>query len=175
MAIVDPRTHKMIADTALSGRYELRIHDIAPEDIVPNGDRYVVEVIDIDEKVLLGQLLIVTQAEAPKDPNNPMADPQVERRGVLAAVIVSVGNGHLLGLPDPKLVVGGEQNSWVQRESADVPMFFSPGDVVFVDHNAKGRALQILKRECRIVNQIDILGSVPKLRLKHTDDGWQPE
>jgi len=137
-----------------SSRYELKIHEVAPEDIEPLGDRYVVEVIDIDEKIELGQILVVTQQ--PKEDNSPMADPTVERRGVLAAVVVSVGNGHLLGIKD------------------EVPMFYSVGDCVLVDHNAKGRALKIVGRECRIVNQIDCLARLP-MRLVRVDGEWIPE
>lgn len=170
MAHLDPRA--IAART--NSRYELKIHEIDPDAIVPNGDRYLVEVIDIDEKILLGQLLVVTQA--PEDRGNPMADPNVERRGVLAAVIVTKGNGHLLGLPDWAVGVPEGQHTMggVTRKPADVPMFYEPGDVVFVDFNARGRALKVLNRELRIVNQIDVLAKLGGQRLKRAaDGGWE--
>jgi co-chaperonin GroES (HSP10) len=158
----------------------LKIHELRPEDIEPNGDRYVVEVIDIDEKIELGRILVVTQ-QPKMDPRDPQADPTLEQRGVMVAVVVRAGNGHLLGLPDHKLAVlqrnphpntsGYEE---IMVAPADVPMFFEPGTVVFVDHNAKGRALKILGRECRIVNQIDILAALPSMKLRRSDDGgWE--
>jgi len=156
-------------------RYELRIHEVEPGDIIPSGDRYVVEVIDIDEKIELGQILVMTQD--PKiDPKDPKADPNIEVRGVLVGVIVSRGNGHLLGLPDPALVqrdLSGHDT--VVRAHADVPMFFAPGDVVFVDRNAKGRALKILGREIRIIAQIDVLASLRGVRLVRGENGWEQE
>jgi hypothetical protein len=154
----------------------LKLHEIAPEDIVPNGDRYLVEVIDIDEKVLLGQLLVVTQNEQLDARGNPLADPTVERRGVLAAVVISVGNGHLLGLPDiPMTSKVGTPQEETENVWASVPMFYEPGDVVLIDHNAKGRALKIAGRELRIVNQIDILAQVSGVLLQRTEDGktWE--
>lgn len=172
MAQLDP-TARLRAVVSSSPRFELKIHEIAPEDIIPNGDRYVVEVIDLDETVQLGQLLVVTQPSR-QNPNDPLVDPTVENRGVLAAVVVSVGNGHLLGLPDPALAVLNRNGcESVERSKADVPMFYEPGDVVLVDHNAKGRALKIVGRECRIVNQIDVLAALPKVKLLRTERGWE--
>lgn len=159
-----------------SERFELKINEVDLEDIKPNGDRYVVEVIDLDEKIELGQILVVTQ-DPSINPRDPSANPNVEQRGVLTAVVVRAGNGHLLGLPDPRLAVRNiSGNEEVERHPADVPMFFERGDVVFVDRNAKGRALRILGREGRIVNQIDVLarlelGGKP-VRLVREDGIW---
>lgn len=170
MAHLDPSAHLRVI-TAPS-RFKLKIHDIAPEAIEPNGDRYVVEVIDLDETIQLGQMLVVTQDPTINE-KDPMADPKVEKRGVLAAVIVDRGNGHLLGLPDPVIVDGKGD---LQRPAANVPMFYQPGDVVFVDHNAKGRNVKIVGRECRIVGQIDILARVRGVRLRRGEDGdWERE
>lgn len=157
-------------------RFVLKIHDISPERVAPNGDRYTVEVIDFDESILLGQLLVVTQNS--KDPRgDPQADPTVERRGVLAAVIVRAGNGHLLGLPDlaPVMEKVGEYEPG-ERPWPSVEMLYSPGDVVLVDFNARGRDLKILAKEVRIINQIDVLAGIDGMRLKRTDDGgWERE
>lgn len=189
MALIDP------ADLAArlakkSDRFQLALHKLDPEQIIPNGDRYVVEVIDIDEIVELGQL-VAAYVDPNFDPKDPKAPVNVEKRGVLTAVVVSRGNGHLLGLPDPRVPVkakveGVEERGQpvfedrIERHAADVPMFFDKGDVVFVDHNARGRALRIVKDskapEYRIVNQIDILAHVKGVRLKRTEDGsWEQE
>jgi co-chaperonin GroES (HSP10) len=166
--MIDRTVHSIPA--LASDRFELKVHTIDPEDITPLGDRYVVEVITMDEKVLLGSVLVVTQEPEGKA-GDPMADPTIERRGVLAAVVIAKGNGHLLGLPDPK-AWSESKGAW-QKAAADVPMFYEPGDIIFVDHNAKGRALKIVGREIRIVNQIDILARLDGVTLERTESGWQ--
>lgn len=177
MAILDPRDGPRFARA--SQRFTLHIHEVALEDIVPNGDRYVVEVLDLDEKIELGSILVVTQ-EQPQRPGDPQADPTIERRGVIAAVVIRAGNGHLLGLPDlapqqgGELVTGDGGHGYfpVDRPPASVPMFFDPGDVVLIDHNAKGRALKILGREGRIVNQIDVLADIEGINLHRVNGEW---
>jgi co-chaperonin GroES (HSP10) len=155
------------------GKFQLLIHSVALEDIEPLGDRYVLETIDLDEKIELGRILVVTQ-DAIRDPRDPSSDPRLENRGVIAGVIVRAGNGHLLGLPDPAFVAAGGGDELL-RGSADVPMFCEPGDVVLVDHNAKGRALKILGREGRVINQIDVLAKIEGIRLRRVGDEWEPE
>ncbi len=164
MGFIDPRVTRLSTK-----RYELKIHHLDPEDIAPNGDRYVVEVLDVDETMEFGRLLLLTQP--PADAYGALADPNMEVRGIIPAVVVAVGNGHMLGLSDlPPLTKGGE------RPWASVPMFYKHGDVVFVDHNARGRALRIVGRECRVVNQLDILCSLPNLRLHRNAEGaWEQE
>lgn len=170
MAFIDPKGAHLRSITKRD-RFQLKIHNVAPESIIPNGDRYVVEVIDLDETIELGQMLVVTQ-DPTLDPKDPRNNPQIEQRGVLTAVIVQRGNGHLLGLPDPALLTPSDS---IVRSSADVPMFYEPGDVVFVDHNAKGRNVKIVGRECRIVNQIDVLAKVEGIKLERAEDGdWKP-
>ena len=176
MAQFDPRARALtsIKATPDRGLFKLKIHDLKPEDLTPNGDRYVVEEIDVDEQIERGQLLVITQ-NAPRHPGDPNADPTIENRGVIVAVVIRAGNGHLLGLPDPRIAVkdaigNGER---VARQPADVPMFFEEGDVVFVDHNAKGRALRILGREIRVINQIDCLAKLEGVKLKRTENGWE--
>lgn len=173
MAFIDPKITHLRAVTKRD-RFQLKIHNVAPESIIPNGDRYVVEVIDLDETIELGQMLIVTQ-DPTLDPKDPRNNPQIEQRGVLTAVIVTRGNGHLLGLPDPRLITKNPAGTdTITREKADVPMFYEPGDVVFVDHNAKGRNVKIVGRECRIVNQIDCLAKIEGIKLERTEDGdWK--
>lgn len=152
-------------------RFELKIHEVSPENIAPNGDRYVVEVIDLDENIQLGQILIVSQ-DPNINPRDPSANPTIEQRGVLAAVVIRGGNGHLLGLPDTATATTSDR---IVRTAADVPMFFEAGDVVLVDRNAKGRALKIVGRECRIVNQIDVLAKIDGVRLVRDDNAWVRE
>jgi co-chaperonin GroES (HSP10) len=173
---MDPSAARLIAaPRATAPRFLLKLHETEPEDIEPLGDRYVVEVIDIDESVEFGQLLVITQA-TPQRPGDPQADPTIENRGVLAAVVIRAGNGHLLGLPDiprpnaPHKAEADHEMLW-----SAVPMFMEPGDVVLVDHNAKGRALKIVGRECRIVSQIDCLAKIEGVRLKRENRTWVQE
>jgi hypothetical protein len=165
--IIRPRTHTV-------AKFMLELHDFDPAAMEPIGDRYIVETIPVEDTVKFGSFLIMAQG-AQIDPKNPMATPGVERRGVLPAVIIALGNGHLLGLPDPRLVKrDGAGMDTIVREAADVPMFLKPGDMVLLDMNSKGRALQIVDREIRVVNQIDCLVKLP-LRLTWTDEGWVRE
>lgn len=155
-------------------QFMLHLHDFNPAAMVPIGDRYVVETIPVEDTVSFGSFLVMAQG-VEIDPKNPMANPAVERRGVLPAVIIAVGNGHLLGLPDHRIAVkmpAGHDE--VQRHPADVPMFMRVGDVVLLDMNSKGRALKIVDREIRVVNQIDCLLKLP-IRLTWTDEGWVRE
>ena len=156
------------------------MHGIEPEELTPNGDRYLVEIIDIDETFEVGTILVVTPAAA-VDQRDPMQRPggAMEARGVIPAVVLKRGNGHLLGLADWANVVtpgsGLERDLQIVRTPANVPMFYDIGDVVFVDHNARGRGLRILGREVRLVNQIDILAAHDTLRLERDEEGeWRP-
>jgi hypothetical protein len=154
--------------------FMLQLHEFEPAAMEPIGDRYVVETLFVDEMVQFGSLLV--HAVQPNiDPRNPAADPTVEKRGVLPAVILACGNGHLLGLPDTRVAVrtiSGKDE--VERHPADVPVFMRPGDVVLVDMNSKGRALKLADREIRVINQIDCLVRLP-VRLVWTDTGWVRE
>jgi hypothetical protein len=129
-----------------------------------------VETNDVHEQVTFGRLLIVTQ-QPQINPRDPASDPSVETRGVVPAVVITAGNGHLLGIPDPWVACDDQ----LFHKSADVPMFYKPGDVVFLDHNARGRALRMFGREIRIVNQIDVLLKLDGVRLVRVDGVWQPE
>ena len=142
--------------------FMLELHEFEPAAMEPNGDRYVVETLFVDELVKFGSLLVhAVQPEI--DPRDPKADPTVEKRGVLPAVILAVGNGHLLGLPDPRVVVRNiSGNEEVERHPADVPMWYKPGDVVLVDMNSKGRALKLANREIRVIGQIDCLVKIAR-------------
>jgi hypothetical protein len=157
-------------------KFQLKIHGLAPEDIYPNGDRYVVETIEVDEAMEFGSLLVVSGlGDVPDAQRKPWEKGMVEKRGVFPAVIVTVGNGHLLGLPDwPSRGAGTGEIMAPSRSKAEVPMFFESGQVVFVDYNAKGRSLRMIGREVRIVNQIDVLASLPieKVRLERHDGVW---
>lgn len=193
MAHVDPAARMRL----ISGKkFELKINELEADALEPIGDRYLVEELPVHEEVLFGSLLVLTKAEpSPEnDPRNPNRDPQVERRGVMPAVVVDVGNGHLLGIPDPAFLdtskakgEGGEvfddaadletlaNASRIKRAPADVPMFCKPGDVVLVDMNNRGRALKIAGRNLRVVNQMDVLVRSKRVRLKWNGDGWERE
>jgi hypothetical protein len=151
-------------------KFHLLLHDFDPTEMLPIGDRYIVETIPVEETVKFGSFVVVANVGGDTNPRDPSGNPAVERRGVLPAVIIAAGNGHLLGLPDHKIVVDGK----IVREPADVPIFFTPGDVVLLDMNAKGRSLMIVDREIRVVNQMDCLVKLP-LRLEWTEQGWKRE
>jgi hypothetical protein len=160
-------------------KFMLQLHEFDPAQMEPIGDRYIVETIPVEETVKFGSFIVMAQVGADTNPRDPSGNPTVERRGVLPAVIIAVGNGHLLGLPDPRLVLQYSDdlaplNSEVERHSADVPMFFRPGDVALLDMNAKGRSLKIVDREIRVVNQLDLLVKLP-VRLEWTEEGWKHE
>jgi co-chaperonin GroES (HSP10) len=155
-------------------QFMLELHEFEPAAMEPIGDRYVVETLFVEETVQFGSLLVYTP-QADIDPRDPAANPKAEKRGVLPAVIIAVGNGHLLGLPDPRIAVRNVSGrDEVERHPADVPMFCKAGDVVLVDMNYKGKALKIADREVRVVNAIDILIKLP-VRLIWTDEGWVRE
>ena len=93
----------LLTPKALPKPFRLRIHDLLPSDIVPNGDRYIVETLDVDEDVLTcNGLLVPVQAV---DPRNGQPSMITEYRGVAPAVVVMRGNGHLLGLSDHAVVM----------------------------------------------------------------------
>lgn len=151
-------------------KFKLKLHGIEPEAIIPNGDRYLVETLEVDDVMQFGQLLVIVQ-DPNVNPRDAKADPQVENRGIIAAVIVQAGNGHLLGLADHALVLsaGAER---IERAPADVPMFFEAGDVVLIDRSARGRPLRYANRELRLVNQIDVLARIEGIRLVRKDGVW---
>jgi len=155
-------------------QFMLELHEFEPAAMEPIGDRYVVETLFVEETVKFGSLLVYTP-QADIDPRDPAANPKAEKRGVLPAVIITAGNGHLLGLADPRLVVGSPSGlTHVERHPADVPMFLKPGDVVLIDMNYKGKALKIADREIRVINQMDCLVKLP-VRLLWSDEGWVRE
>jgi hypothetical protein len=76
-------------------------------------------------------------------------------------------------LPDPWIVTPTTNGGGtVHQQAASVPMFYGEGDVLLIDHNAKGRALMIVGRECRIVNQIDVLARIEGVHLERRDGAW---
>ena len=88
---------------ATAPRLQIKLHELAAESIVPCGDRYLIEVVDFDEAFQLGQLLVLTK-DTQINLKDPKADPMVEPRGVIGGVVLAVGNGHLLGIPDHAIV-----------------------------------------------------------------------
>ena len=177
--IIRPRVHAVVK------KFMLELHEFDPAEMEPIGDRYIVETIPVEETVSFFSFIVVAGGTDPStiDPRNPLSNPNVERRGVVPAVVVATGNGHLLGLPDPRLVVPFANTMRepvqitrydVERHAADVPMFLAPGDVCLIDFTSKGRALKIIDRDIRVINQIDCLVKL-KVRLKWTPEGWERE
>lgn len=171
MTVIDP---KFLAEQ-VSERFKLKMHDIAPEDLDPNGDRYIIEEIEMDDNFVMGSMLVVTNINADPNAGTAQADPTIEKRGVIAGVVIGVGNGHLLGLPD--LAPDYNDPAPGVRPWAAVDMFYQPGDVVFIDHNARGRAFKLPNRATvRVCNQIDVLCQLKRkgepVRLVRKDDTW---
>jgi hypothetical protein len=169
--ILRPKIH------SVKKKFMLELHEFDPAEMEPIGDRYIVETIPVEETVSFFSFIVVAGGTDPStiDPRNPLANPNVERRGVVPAVIIANGNGHLLGLPDPRIALkmsGGQDV--VERHPADVPMFLTPGDVCLIDFTSKGRALKIIDRDIRVINQIDVLVKL-KVRVKWTEEGWARE
>ena len=169
MTQIDPRM--VIEANATTERFKLRMHDISPEQLIPNGDRYICEEIEMDDNFVMGQILVVTNTGQNAKPGDPLADPAVEKRGIIAAVVIGVGNGHLLGLPD--LAPDYNDIQAGSRPWACVDMFYEPGTIVFIDHNAKGRAFKLPGRAIiRVCNQIDVLAHLDGVKLVRKDDTW---
>ena len=169
--IIRPKIH------SVKKKFMLELHEFDPAEMEPIGDRYIVETIPVEETVSFFSFIVVAGGTDPStiDPRNPLANPNVERRGVVPAVVIANGNGHLLGLPDPRIALHMASGiEYVERHAADVPMFLSPGDVCLIDFTSKGRALKIIDRDIRVINQIDCLVKL-KVRLKWTDTGWERE
>jgi co-chaperonin GroES (HSP10) len=158
-----------------------------PKTLRPIGDRYLVEVVPVDEELTPAGIYLPEKLE--------------EQRGWAVGIVFSVGNGHRLEtpdqvtvipegyVPDPKLneaaqierrtsALGyrmpalGDHSSVMRFESA-VPMFFIPGEVIFIERYS-GRQFTIQGRTFRFVNQVDCLGT-SGVYLKLAEDGinWE--
>lgn len=176
MSVIDPRL--ILEANKKNERFKLTMKEIAPEDLDPNGDRYIIEEIEMDDTFVMGAIMVVTNVNADPNANTAQADPTIEKRGVIAGVVIGVGNGHLLGLPD-LAPVAQDAAPYIagDRPWSSVDMFFQAGDVVFIDHNARGRAFKLPGRAIiRVCNQIDVLAQLKRkgvpVRLVRKDDTW---
>lgn len=165
-------------------QYVFQYRNMDPKRLRPIGDRYLIEVLDVDEEKVNG-IYLPEQTE--------------EQKGWAVGVVFSIGNGHRLDVHDPIVVVPegyvpdpalNEQeqmrrriaalsyncpsmgdHSTVMRYPALVPMMFQPGEVIFVERYS-GRQFTIRGRTFRFVSQVDCLGT-SGVYLKLTDDGWE--
>jgi co-chaperonin GroES (HSP10) len=116
------------------------ILDMDPATIVPHGDRYLIELIDVERAYWItdgfGQRKRI-QVEG--------GESLEERNGYYFARIISKGNGHRLEV------------------DVMVPMPFDPGDVVMVE-KFSGREVEMGAKKYRILNQTDVLAHMPALR-----------
>jgi co-chaperonin GroES (HSP10) len=109
-------TNTLDSMPALS-RFKRRVNLNAqdPRNIAPNGDRYLVELLEIEENVTVmgndGPIkIIIAQEHAPTKRPDGKVDPGVEAellRGWRAGLILRVGNGHRLEVSDPYVVMPG--------------------------------------------------------------------
>lgn len=170
-------------EQSLPERYVFRYRNADPRLLRPIGDRYLIEVLEVDEEKMPSGLYLPEQTE--------------EQKGWAVGVVFSIGNGHRLEVHDPALVLPegyvkdeklSEQennmrhaaglgyntpcigdHSSVMRIPALVPMFFVPGEVIFVERYS-GRQFTILGRVFRFVSQVDCLGT-SGVYLKLTEEG----
>jgi co-chaperonin GroES (HSP10) len=91
------------ADPTAPYTTKISYRDQDPRDLAPNGDRYIVELLDIDDSVFIGESRLFTPGLSETE------------RGWKAARVIAVGNGHRL------------------ESDATVPMFYKPGDVLLIE------------------------------------------
>lgn len=179
-------------------KYIFRYRNANLATLRPNGDRYLIEVLDVDEEKLPSGIFLPEATE--------------EQKGWAVGVVFSVGNGHRLEIPDHLKVIPegynvpddllddladdravrefkekaraehiGKQLNFhyqpsigpkhtVARYWASVPMFFAPGEVVGIERYS-GRQFTIQGRSFRIVSQVDVLLSFGTF-LRITPSGW---
>jgi co-chaperonin GroES (HSP10) len=165
--------------------YIFKYRELDPRLLRPIGDRYLVEVLETDERSPSG-LMLPERTE--------------QERGWTIGVVFSVGNGHRLEVPDPAVVMpegyipqeglSDEQqmqrrvsalsyytpmmgdHSTLQRVPAMVPMFFAPGEVIFIEKYS-GREFHIAERTFRFVSQVDCLGTSGRRLVLQEDGGWE--
>ena len=172
---------------AVYNQYVFKYHTANPAHLRPIGDRYLVEIVPVDEELTPSGIYLPEKLE--------------EQRGWAVGIVFSVGNGHRLEVPDvvsvipegyvpdPNLSESAQSNrrqsalgyrmpalgdkSSVMRFESAVPMFFIPGEVIFIERYS-GRQFTIQGRTFRFVNQVDCLGTTG-VYLKLAEDGinWE--
>jgi co-chaperonin GroES (HSP10) len=167
--------------------YVFKYRSADPSKIVPIGDRYLIEVLETDETQLVAGV------------DMWMPDRSEQERGWAVGVVFAVGNGHRLETPDPVSVMpegyqpqpgisDAEQmqrrisllgyitpsmgdHSSLMRSLALVPMFYTVGDVIFIEKYS-GREFVVNDRTFRFVSQVDTLG-FSGVKLILGEDGWE--
>lgn len=152
--------------------YIFKYKDLDPLKLAPIGDRYLVEVLETDEQTA-GGILLLERTE--------------QERGWTIGVVYSIGNGHRLETADTPVMMPESktsdsfrgyavpyvgENSVVVRAFAQVPMFFRPGEVIFIEKYS-GREFHIGDRTFRFVSQVDCLGTTGKFLVLQEDGGWE--
>jgi co-chaperonin GroES (HSP10) len=153
----------------------------------PIGDRYLLEMIDYDDDALPHGLVL------PQVGGHDLVSIPIP------ALVLAAGNGHRLETSDPAVVMPEtaqdptltpEQrraqraaqisyihpaigdNSVVFRPLATVPMFFAPGQVIFVEKYS-GREFHLKGRTYRYMNQVDCLGWTGVVLSPRDDGDWE--
>lgn len=162
-------------------KFVLKQQHLDPTAWTPVGDRYTIEEIEVDNSVELNGTRFLLPGQSEKD------------KGWKAGVIVRVGNGHLLGVPDlavsmthkpqgqpddnPSVekarALGAQfmtEDAIVVRPPAAVPMFFNVGDVVLVERWA-GREITLGTKKYWVVAQEHCLLSLDTPRLVRGENG----
>jgi co-chaperonin GroES (HSP10) len=147
---------------ALESRKRLiKMDDLDPNKITPHGDRYLLEMMEVDETTDSGIVLV-------RDTNDPKA--QEHDLGFAVGVILAKGGGHRLDVADQAVpittteqkpegllvAVDPETKSGVMMIPSTVPMPFSRGDVVICGKYV-GTEMKINGVEHKIVTQAHII------------------
>lgn len=183
--------------------FKLNYKDEDVLSIMPNGDRYLVEILETDE------VTTVKGLDGSEKQLYVGAKDEMER-GWVAAVVMGVGNGHRLEVPDhvavldnhmdhPRIQPGEDIHAFKKRQDehklqaimngamfateehvvvrppASVPMFFGLGNVVALER-LTGRQFKLnTGRVYRIVSQVDILWRFVHINLRLVDGEWITE
>ena len=146
----------------------IKLDDLDPNKITPHGDRYLLEMLEVDETTDSGIMLV-------RDPKNPRA--VEEDLGLAVGVVLRGGSGHRLDVADQAVpvttteqkpnqaaflvAVDPDTQSGVMMIPSTVPMPFGRGDVVICGKYV-GTDLKIRGLDYKMVTQGHIIGHTGK-------------
>lgn len=144
-------------------REVINLGDQDPLTFTPHGDRYLIEVVDIDDSIKIGDKTLLVELEK-------------SSRGWAAGKIIAGGNGHRMDVPDTYVKINTTEKApnpeiglyFVENETGDavvrcpsiVPMPFARGQIVMIYWSA-AIEVKMQGKPYLICNQTHILGSWP--------------
>jgi co-chaperonin GroES (HSP10) len=159
--------HTFEAPTYEKRRIALSSQD--PLSFIPHGDRLLVEVLELDETLDSGIILV--------RPDDQSKEHEV---GWCPAVVWNVGSGHRLDTPDQAVAIqttekdltpqnhlvalDPDTGSGVVMAPSKVPMPFVREQVVMVAKYA-GSDIKMRGRDFKVITQAHVLGTFPKMRI----------